>query len=75
MTDQNTFMETVRNVADIVRTSAEPMPEEEILAYFEDMELTDEQKRMRAEKIRKTTVEKKPVKNIILPSQRFIRCI
>lgn len=46
MTDQNTFMETVRNVADIVRTSAEPMPEEEILAYFEDMELTDKQKRM-----------------------------
>lgn len=46
MTDQNTFMETVRNVADIVRTSAEPMPEEEILAYFEDMELTDEQKRL-----------------------------
>lgn len=46
MTDQNTFMETIRNVADIVRTSEEPMPEEEILAYFEDMELTDEQKQM-----------------------------
>ncbi len=46
MTDQNTFMETVRNVADIIRTAAEPMSEEEILLYFEDMELTDEQKRL-----------------------------
>ncbi|MCI8507348.1 MAG: hypothetical protein HFJ06_02110 [Lachnospiraceae bacterium] len=46
MTDQNTFMETVRNVADIIRTAAEPMPEEEILSYFEEMELTDEQKRL-----------------------------
>lgn len=44
MIDQNTFMETVRNVADIIRTSAVPMTEEEILAYFEDMDLDDGQK-------------------------------
>lgn len=46
MTDQNTFMETVRNVADIIRTSAEQMSEEEILAYFEDMDLDNSQKRL-----------------------------
>lgn len=44
MTDQNTFMETVRSVAEIIRTSGEPLSEEEILAYFEDMELDDNQK-------------------------------
>ena len=46
MTDQNTFMETVKSVAEIVRTSEIPMPEDEILAYFSDMELNDNQKRM-----------------------------
>lgn len=46
MTDQNTFMETVRNVAEIVRTSQESLSEKEILSYFEDMELTDNQKQL-----------------------------
>ena len=46
MTDQNTFMETLRNVADIVRTSAEPMSEQEILYYFADMDLDESQKRL-----------------------------
>ncbi|MGN0154746.1 MAG: hypothetical protein ACI4A3_09855 [Lachnospiraceae bacterium] len=46
MTDQNTFMETVNNVAEIIRTSAEPMPEKEIMSYFEDMDLSDDQKKL-----------------------------
>lgn len=46
MTDQNTFMEVVNNVAEIVRTAEMPMSEEEILAYFSDMDLDDSQKNM-----------------------------
>ncbi len=46
MTDQNTFMEVVRNVAEIVRTAEAPMSENEILAYFSDMELDENQKRI-----------------------------
>lgn len=46
MTDQNTFMETVKNVAEIVRTAPEPMVEEEILSYFADMKLDENQKRL-----------------------------
>lgn len=46
MTDQNTFMETVKNVAEIVRTAPEPMDEEEILIYFADMDLDENQKRL-----------------------------
>lgn len=46
MTDQNTFMETVQNVTEIVKTSEVPMTEEEILAYFFDMDLDDNQKRL-----------------------------
>ena len=46
MLDRNTFMETLRSVAEIGRTSAEPLSKEEILKYFEDMELTEEQTEM-----------------------------
>ena len=35
MLDQNTFMETIREVAEIIRTSAEPLSKEEILNYFD----------------------------------------
>lgn len=44
MTDQNTFMEVLREVAEIIRTAEAPMSEEEIMAYFSDMELTDKQR-------------------------------
>lgn len=44
MTDQNTFMETVKSVAEIIRTSEMPLSEKEILSYFDDMELDDNQK-------------------------------
>ena len=43
MLDRTAFMETLRAVAEVCRTSAEPLPKEEILKYFEDMELTEEQ--------------------------------
>lgn len=43
MLDQNTFMETIREVSEIIRTSAEPLTKEQILSYFQDMELNEEQ--------------------------------
>lgn len=46
MIDQNAFMETLREVKEIVRTAPSPLTQEEMLAYFKDMELTDEQKNM-----------------------------
>lgn len=46
MTDQNTFMETLKNVAQIIYTAPVPLEEKEILSYFEDMELSDAQKAM-----------------------------
>lgn len=46
MLDRNAFMETLRSVAEIRRTSTEPLSKEEILKYFKDMELTEEQTEM-----------------------------
>lgn len=43
MVNQNTFMETVKSVAEIMRVAEEPMSEKEILSYFDDMELNKEQ--------------------------------
>ena len=43
MVEQNVFMETVKSVAEIMKVAEVPMTEQEILAYFEDMELTKEQ--------------------------------
>lgn len=57
MTDQNTFMETVKNVAEIVRTAPEPMAEEEILGYFEDMELDNRQKQLVMEYLMNTETD------------------
>ena len=44
--NQAEFMETLRVVAEIVRTTAEPMGKEEIAPYFADMNLSEEQKEM-----------------------------
>ena len=38
MLDRNTFMETLRSVAEIRRTSTDPLSKDEILKYFEGME-------------------------------------
>lgn len=46
MLDRNTFMETLRAVAEICRTSVPPLSKEEILKYFEGMELTKEHTEM-----------------------------
>lgn len=46
MLDRNTFMETLRAVAEICRTSAKPLSKEEILNYFDGMELTEAQTEM-----------------------------
>ena len=44
MLDQNTFMETVKAVQEVAKTSPTPLSKEEIFQYFADMELTDTQK-------------------------------
>lgn len=43
MLDRNVFMETLRSVAEIRRASLKPLSKEEILNYFSEMELTEEQ--------------------------------
>ena len=43
MLDRNSFMETLRAVAELCRTSTEPLSKEEILKHFDDIELTEEQ--------------------------------
>ncbi|MDD3362063.1 MAG: hypothetical protein PHW34_10370 [Hespellia sp.] len=44
MLDRAKFTETLESVAEIIRTAPEPMTEEEILSYFTDMDLNEEQK-------------------------------
>lgn len=46
MLDQNIFMETVREVSEIIRTASEPLSREEILGYFASMDLNETQKGM-----------------------------
>ena len=46
MLDRNAFMETLRAVAEICRTSTEPLSKEEILKHFDEIELTEEQVEM-----------------------------
>lgn len=59
MTDQNTFMETLHEVSEIIRTSPEPMTEEEILKYFKDMDLSAEQEELVIEYLRTPHDEEK----------------
>lgn len=46
MIDKLNFMETLRSVAEITKTSNEPLSKEEIQGYFTEMELSEEQKEM-----------------------------
>lgn len=46
MLNQNVFMETLREVKEIVRTAAEPLSKEAMLSYFSEMDLNEEQKNM-----------------------------
>lgn len=46
MLDRTTFMETLRAVAEVCRTSLDPLSKEEILHYFEGMELNEDQVEM-----------------------------
>ena len=46
MVDQNTFIETVQSVSQIIRTSADPIGREEIMSYFKDMDLNAQQEEM-----------------------------
>ena len=46
MLDQNTFMETIRKVTEIMKTSEETLSREQILSYFDSMDLNENQKNM-----------------------------
>ena len=46
MLDQSVFTETILEVAEIIRTSATPLSKEEILSYFKEMELNEQQENM-----------------------------
>lgn len=46
MLDRANFMETLRSVAEIAKTSTQPLSREEIQKYFENMELSTEQQEM-----------------------------
>lgn len=46
MLNQNVFMETLREVKEIVRTAAEPLSKEAMLSYFSEMDLSEDQKNM-----------------------------
>lgn len=46
MTDENSFMETIHSVREIISTAETPMSEKEILTYFDDMSLDAEQKQL-----------------------------
>lgn len=46
MLDQNAFRETLHLVQEVAAASAEPMTREEALSYFQDMELSEEQKEL-----------------------------
>lgn len=46
MLDRNTFMETLRAAAEVCRTSTDPLSKEEILNYFDGMELSEDQVEM-----------------------------
>ncbi len=58
MLDQNLFTETIREVAEIMRTSPDTLSSEAILKYFESMELNESQKKMVLDYLLKTQEEK-----------------
>ena len=46
MLDQSVFTETIHEVAEIIRTSATPLSKEEILSYYKEMEINEQQEYM-----------------------------
>lgn len=57
MVDQSIFMETVNSVSEIMKVAEKPMSEQDILAYFKDMELTAEQEKIVLEYLSKPKEE------------------
>lgn len=43
MIDKVKFMETLRSVAEVAKVAQEPLTREEIISYFDDIELNEEQ--------------------------------
>lgn len=46
MVDKNLFIETLHEVAEIAKTSQQPLTKEEIRKYFDQMELSAQQEEM-----------------------------
>ena len=59
MLDKVKFMETLRSVAEVAKISENPLSKEEIMEFFDDMELTDEQLTMVFEYLQQPQVEEK----------------
>ena len=60
MLDQNTFMETIREVTEIMKTSEETLSREQILSYFDSMDLNENQKNIIFESLIKTLFHQLP---------------
>lgn len=60
MLDQNTFMETLHEVAEIIRTSEQSLSREEILRYFDAMALNETQENMVLEYLLRPQTEEAP---------------
>ena len=72
MLDQNLFTETIREVAEIIQTSQEGLSDEEILKYFESMELNENQKKMVLEYFLKPQDEKEDEAEVTVDSEETL---
>lgn len=59
MIDKIKFMETLRSVAEVAQVAEKPLTREEIISYFDDIELTEEQLTMVFEYLQNPTTDTK----------------
>lgn len=57
MVDRQTFMETLHGVEEIAKTAAKPLTKEQIMEYFQGMELSEEQEQLVYDYIQKQPVK------------------
>ena len=70
MKDRDLFMETLREVKEIVRTSEKPLSKDEIMAYFKDVKLNAEQEMMIIEYLH---TDEEPVNEVIEESAEEVK--
>ncbi len=58
MIDKIKFMETLRSIAEVAQVAEKPLTREEIISYFDDIELTDEQLTMVSQYLQNSTLVK-----------------